>query len=193
MKHLIIFAHPNPKSFSKGIVESLIDVSKYKNYDVEVRDLYKINFQPVLLPSDFEAFSKGITPNDIKEEQKFIEEADFISFVYPIWWGGEPAILKGYLDRVLSHGFAYENRENGPVPLLNGKKVAIFAPMGNPDEVYENNGMHESMKTVKDEGTFKFCGMKVVKQMFFGAVPEKSEVELRDYLEEVKTNIQELL
>lgn len=193
MKHLIIFAHPNPKSFSKGIVDTLVEASKEKNYEVEVRDLYKIKFQPILLPSDFESFAKGITPKDIEEEQKFIKEADFISLVYPIWWGSEPAILKGYLDRVLSYGFAYVNKENGPVGLLQGKKVAIFTPMGNSNEAYKENGMDEAMKTIKDAGTFEFCGIKTVSHMLFGEVPASDEDILKSYLRDIRTNISELL
>lgn len=88
--------------------------------------LYELNFNPVLGASDFISFSKGNTPEDIKEEQEHISWADSITFIYPVWWAGLPAILKGYVDRVFSHGFAYAYGENGIEKLLSGKKDCYY-------------------------------------------------------------------
>lgn len=97
-----------------------------KGHEVRVRDTYELNFNPVLGASDFISFSQGNTPEDIKEEQEHISWADSITFIYPVWWAGLPAILKGYVDRVFSHGFAYAYGENGIEKLLSGKKDCYY-------------------------------------------------------------------
>ena len=73
-----------------------------KGHEVRVRDLYELNFNPVLGASDFISFSQGNTPADIKEEQEHISWADSITFIYPVWWAGLPAILKDTLTVYLA-------------------------------------------------------------------------------------------
>lgn len=186
MDHLIVFAHPNPKSFGNSIVETIEKVSKEKGDIVNIRNLYDIGFNPVLKPSDFEAAQNGSTPEDIRTEQEFIRTADVISFVYPVWWTGLPAILKGYVDRVFSYGFAYEAVDGTPVGLLKGKRGLLFSTTGSTNEAYTKSGMHASMKQTTDEGIFGFSGIEVVNHAFFGAVPYLPEKALEDYLIEVE-------
>ncbi|MBV7273126.1 NAD(P)H-dependent oxidoreductase [Clostridiaceae bacterium UIB06] len=102
MNHLIIYAHPSTNSFSNAILDELKECSMKKNCRTEVRDLYSIGFDPVLRAADFEGICGGKTPEDIKREHGYIKWADLITFIYPIWWTGMPAILKGYIDRVFS-------------------------------------------------------------------------------------------
>jgi NAD(P)H dehydrogenase (quinone) len=107
MNHLIVYAHPHPESLNHAILNTTISTLKNNGHDVFVRDLYELNFQPVLQPEDTAAMKEGHTPKDIKTEQEFINDADVITFIYPIWWTGLPAILKGYVDRVFAYGYAY--------------------------------------------------------------------------------------
>ncbi|GAV21843.1 NAD(P)H-dependent oxidoreductase [Carboxydothermus pertinax] len=192
MKHLVVFAHPNPKSFGKGIVDVIVKASKEKGMDVRVRDLYQIGFDPVLKPSDFEAIHSGKVPEDIAEEQEHIKWADVITFVYPVWWTGLPAMLKGYVDRVFSYGFAYQYVDGNPVGLLEGKKALLFCTTGASNEIYEQIGMHNSMKQTTDQGIFGFTGIEVIDHVFFGAVPTVDEETRRGYLKEVERIIKEL-
>lgn len=193
MNHLVIFAHPNPKSFGKGILDIVVKTSKENGANVEVRDLYANNFDPILKPSDFVAFQSGKIPEDIAEEQKFIKWADVISFIHPVWWTSQPAILKGYVDRVFSYGFAYEYVDGVPHGLLPGKRGLILATTGTPDEIYAGNGMHHSMEQVTDQGIFNFCGVEEVKHKFFGAVPYVTDEIRKAYLEEVAEIIKSIL
>ncbi len=84
MKHLIVYAHPNPESLNHAILDTTVNTLKKNGHEVVVRDLYALDFQPVLKPEDTEAMKAGQTPNDIKTEQEFISEADAITFIYPI-------------------------------------------------------------------------------------------------------------
>ncbi|MBF0554038.1 MAG: NAD(P)H-dependent oxidoreductase [Nitrospirae bacterium] len=186
MKNLIVYAHPNPKSFNHAIMETLAGELKAAGHEVRVRDLYEQNFDPVLKPSDFELIQAGKSAADVKVEQDHIAWADVISFVHPIWWTGLPAIFKGYIDRVFSSGFAFTINETGVVGLLNGKKALIINTTGTPEEMYNKNGMFNGMLKTSDDGIYRFCAMEVLKHVFFTAVPYITGAERAKMLEEVK-------
>ncbi|WP_291582819.1 NAD(P)H-dependent oxidoreductase [Clostridium sp. UBA6640] len=192
MKHLIIYAHPNPNSFCHAILQSVENVSKSKGHEVKIKDLYAINFNPTLQPSDFEAFGRGEVPSDIKCEQEEVTWADLITFIYPIWWASMPAILKGYIDRVFANGFAYKYDNNAPVGLLEGKKALVFNTTGSPSDAYAENGMHDAMKQMVNDGIFKFCGIEPLYHTFFGAVPFVDDESRKEYLTKTETLIQNL-
>lgn len=193
MNHLVVFAHPNPKSFGKGIVDAVVKASEEKGANVTVRDLYKIGFDPVLKASDFVAFQSGKVPEDIAIEQEYVKQADVITFVYPVWWVSFPAILKGYVDKVFSNGFAFEAVDGVPRGLLKGKKGLAFGTTGTPSEIYAENGMHNSIKQTINEGIFNFTGFEEIKHTFFGAVPYVTEETRKEYLEEVKKIVKDTL
>ena len=107
MNHLIIFAHPNSqKSFGRAIVDRVVKASQQLGVKTHLRDLYTMEFNPIISFEELQSANKGIIPAEIQQEHEFIRQADLITMVYPLWWMGFPAMLKGYLDRVLTHGFA---------------------------------------------------------------------------------------
>lgn len=109
MNHLIIFAHPNSTgSFGRAIADRVIKTSQSLGVETQFRDLYTMDFNPIISFEELQAANKGIIPEEVKYEHELILQADLITLVYPLWWMGYPAILKGYLDRVLSYGFAYK-------------------------------------------------------------------------------------
>jgi NAD(P)H dehydrogenase (quinone) len=193
MNHLVVFAHPNQKSFCKGIVDTIQKTAEGKGDTVRIRDLYLMGFDSILKPADFEAFQSGNTPDDIKTEQDHVKWADVITFVYPIWWASFPAMLKGYVDRVLSYGFGYEYVDGAAIGLLKGKKGLMFCTTGSPSDFYAQIGMQDSIKQTSDDGIFKFCGIEVLGHTFFGAVPYVSEETRKDYLSGVEKIIKELV
>lgn len=192
MNHLVVFAHPNPKSFGKGIVDTIQKAVEEKGDSLIIRDLYEIGFDAILKPEDFVAFQSGNTPEDIRAEQNHVKWADVITFVYPVWWAGLPAMLKGYVDRVLSYGFGYEYVNGAPNGLLKGKKGLLFCTTGTPSDIYAQNGMHNSMKQTTDQGIFNFCGIEVINHTFFGAVPYVPDETRQDYLKEVENIIKSI-
>ena len=162
MKYLIVYAHPNLKSYNNAILEILTNKLKSKNHEVKVRDLYVNNFNPVLSGSDFEQFMQGQVPDDIKTEQQYISDADVLVFQFPIWWFQMPAILKGYIDQVFSKGFAYDIGPDGVFGLLNGKKCILINTTGGTAEQYNDYGFLEGITRTIDAGNFQFCGMKIL-------------------------------
>ncbi|RRN68036.1 flavodoxin family protein [Peribacillus simplex] len=189
MKHLVVYAHPNPESLNHSILETAVHTLKKNGHEVVVRDLYALDFQPVLKPEDTAAMKAGNTPTDIKTEQEFITEADVITFIYPIWWTGLPAILKGYVDRVFAFGFAYSAGEEGVIKLLKGKKGFIINTHGTPNEVYDKVGMTAGLKVTSDIGIFDFTGIEPVEHLLFGSIGYLDEDAYKGMLKKVEDTI----
>jgi len=118
MKALLVYAHPNPKSFNRAVLDTVTGELNKKGAEVRVKDLYIMNWNSTLAASDFEQMMSGKTPDDIAREQADVTWADTLFFIYPIWWSSHPAILKGWIDRVFSFGFAYHMTDKGPEGLL---------------------------------------------------------------------------
>ncbi|MEN3028436.1 MAG: NAD(P)H-dependent oxidoreductase [Aquificaceae bacterium] len=189
----LIYAHPNPKSFNHSIKEEVIEVLRSKGRHYELRDLYALGFNPVLSASDFETFLSGGVPEDIKREQDIIKASELLLFIYPIWWTGMPAILKGYIDRVFSYGFAYEEKGGELVGLLSDKRAVVINTLGASALDYGPSGMEDCLRKTTDTGIFKFCGIEVVEHIFLYAVPYVSEEERKNMLNQVRKSLEEVL
>ena len=192
MKHLVVYSHPNPKSFNHAILETVTETLKAKGHEVVVRDLYAVGFDPVLKAADFEGIQSGNLPQDIKAEQEHIAWADVMTVIHPVWWTGLPAMFKGYIDRVFCYGFAYSFDDNGLVPQLKGKKVMIVNTQGTPKVAYDASGMFEAMKMTSDTGIYKFCGLEVIDHLFLPSVPMVKDEVRKGYLTQVKEAVAKL-
>ncbi len=193
MKHLIIYTHPNPMSFNHAILTTFVEELEEQDQDIRVRNLYALGFDPVIRQGDYEAIARGVVSEDIRTEQGHILWADIIIFIFPIFWAGLPSLLKGYIERVYSQGFAYEFIDAGMRGLLSGKKVVIISTTGGSLKQYESSGMLESIKQTIDGGIFRFCSMEVVGHRFLMNVPFATELERMAMLDEVRGMAQNLI
>lgn len=185
MKHLIIYTHLNPKSFSKAVADEVEKIAIQKGHEIRFIDLYSDKFNPVLELPDIEySFMGGDAPDDVKMYQEHISWADHITFVYPIWWEQMPAILKGFIDRVFTNGYAFIYDEDGSTGLLVGKSVQLIINTGNPSEILEKNGLHAAVKKVNEVGIFEFCGM-TAKTSFFGDITMGTDKDRKQYLNSI--------
>lgn len=184
MRTLIVFAHPNPKSFSAAIFESITTLLAGKNDEYKVSNLYEMNFNPVLSGADFMAINRKTYCDDVLLEMQKINWAERIIFIYPLWWAGMPAIMKGYIDRVMAKGYAYDYVNRSLKPLLE-KKAFIINTMGTPNEYYNSIGMTHSMQMVVDKGIFEMCGIKVEHHIFLGSVPTSTNEEREHMLSQI--------
>lgn len=190
MKYLILYAHPNAGSFNHAILETVREELAKAGKEVSVRDLYAQNFNPVLSANDLAGLMQGQLQPEVKAEQEFISSADLLVVIYPLWWAGMPAILKGYIDRVFTEGFAY--RIVGPdlEGLLQGRKVLLITTTGAPQEMYEASGMFRSMAQTTGEGIFQFTGMELIEHKYLCAIPYLTDADRKKMLEEVKGLVQ---
>lgn len=168
MVHLIIYAHPNPNSFNHAILDEVIKASG--NNHVIVRDLYQLNFNPTLEWQEFRSTIEHQYAEDVAQEHRYFQQADVITLIYPLWWMGFPAILKGYLDRVIAYGFAYKDGKEKSIGLLGDKRVQQFVTLGNPVEEYRQQGYLQAFEHTLGYGLFSFCGIEKVDMHYFGEI-----------------------
>lgn len=180
MRHLIIYAHPNENSLNHSILETVVENLEAQNHEIVIRDLYTIGFDPVLSLEDMQGQRMGKVADDVKLEQDYISWAEQITFIYPIWWTGLPAIMKGYIDRVFSYGFAYRYDQGVQKGLLKEKKAVIINTHGKSQEEYERTGMNKALTLTSDQGIFIYSGLEVIQHFFFDkadrATPENVEI-----------------
>jgi NAD(P)H dehydrogenase (quinone) len=191
VNHLIIYANHSHTSFNYAILNKLHSELLKKGADVVIRDLYSMNFQPVLNNIEIKALREGRLSKDVAEEQDFIRWADYIHFIYPIWWTGMPAILKGYIDRVFSYGFAYLSGKHGPIGLLKGKNVLVFNTLGQSREEYKKEMFH-ALNLTSDEGIFRFCGIEVEGHYYFPSITSVNEKTRKEYMEVVRMAVESI-
>lgn len=181
MNHLIVYAHPRKESFNHAILQTAVEGLQRKGHEVVVRDLYEIGFQPVLGSSEI----IGGAGEDVIIEQQYLRWADVITFIYPIWWTGLPAIMKGYIERVFSYGFAYKYVEGVQMGLLKGKKAVIINTQGKSHAQYAASGMDQALRLTSDKGIFEYCGFDVLYHIFFESVPESDETIRKTWLKQI--------
>jgi NAD(P)H dehydrogenase (quinone) len=186
MNHYIIYMHPSKDSFNGAILNELMCSLIEKKHDVKVNHLYSKPFDSHLTWNEYKESLNNRYVDDSLAEQKMIQWADRIIFIFPVWWGGFPSIGKGYIDRILSYGFAYELQGESPIPLMKNKKVSLVFTTGAPEEEFIQSGMYDHMVELMDKSIFEFCGFKLDGVLHFGDVIQKSDEERHQMLRSVK-------
>ncbi|MDD4171963.1 MAG: NAD(P)H-dependent oxidoreductase [Syntrophomonas sp.] len=185
MNTLLVYAHPNPRSFNAALAQVIEQQITQQGKQIKVKDLYAMKWNPVLSQEDFAGYHSGNLPQDIKQEQADVAWADLIIMLAPVWWYSVPAILKGYIDRVFSLGFAYKYTATGPLGLLKGKRGLFITTSGANRQDAELGGM---MKTLNASlgGVFGFSGFEEKKHLNLYAVTTVSDDERKLMLTEVR-------
>ena len=157
---LLVLAHPNAESLNGATAKSIEVALAKEGHKVRFKNLYESGFDPILGFKDFSAWQEGKVPDDVAKEQEDITWADGLAFVYPIWWHERPAILKGWIDRTFTKGYAWDFDENGRVGKLKDKKAFVAATYGSPVAIYEDlNVDMENLFSSVEKGTLGFCGI----------------------------------
>ena len=167
--NLIICCSAVTDSCSNKIKNGLVEILTKRNENVEVRDLYALKFDPIITENDISSAFQGNYSDDIKIEQEYIRNADNIILIFPIYSSSMPALMKGYIDRVLSQNFAYSYNKDGSMnKLMAGKTISTFSPMGATVEYYEKSGIKSAMDSIFSI-TFVFRGFEVLGINYFGS------------------------
>lgn len=186
MKHLIIFAHPDDQtSFNAAILRTVIDASRRNGVEVEVRDLYLEKFNPLLSVKELSDSKLGIIAEDIQKEQEVIENAQLITLIYPLFLMGYPAILKGYLERILAHDAAYKMKKHIEHGIFSGKKIQEFITVANTEEKYHSLGFDKSLEDCLVNGLFHAWGAEDVKSHLLYNVHGVDKEMRKDMLDKV--------
>lgn len=190
MKYLLINSHPYEGSFNANAAKAFTEPAKQKGHSVKEIDLVEDGFNPVMTSADLNAWRQGksIDPM-VPQYQKAIEEADVLVFMFPIWWGAMPAVLKGFCDKVLLPGWAYRYGEKGEmIGQLTSQKAIVVTTMQTPTEFFEEyfkNPVNGAF--IKD--TLQSCGIAVDEYMQIDQIVSGGA----DYTESKIKEIEELV
>jgi NAD(P)H dehydrogenase (quinone) len=166
MHALIVIAHPDKGSLTHTIAGELIEGIHHANasHTVEIADLVAEGFDPRFSAADLALFRRqGATPDDVLAEQQRIDRANALVLVYPVYWWSFPAILKGWLDRVLTNGWAYDETPDGKlVKKLQHLQVHLVGVGAANSDTYARHGYVSAMHTQIDHGIFNYVGAQVI-------------------------------
>jgi NAD(P)H dehydrogenase (quinone) len=183
---LIVYAHPEPTSVTRQLVDESVQMLEQQGHEVLLSDLYGMKWKAVFDEHDFpsradpdrlsfvaESGHSYLNDNqvmDIASEQRKLLAADAVILQFPLWWFGMPAILKGWVDRVFAYGLAYGfkgagNRYRYGDGAFKGKRALLSVTVGGPEKDYSVRGINGPLEQLLfpiTHGTLFFPGMDVL-------------------------------
>lgn len=187
MRISIILAHPDKASLNHAIAQTVIRQLQGNGHRVFFHDLYAENFSPLLgseeIPMD------ALLPEVVRNHCTEIQQAEGIVIIHPNWWGQPPAILKGWIDRVIRPGIAYEFLEEDagegvPKGLLAAKAAVVFNTSNTMQE-REQQAFGDPLETIWRNCVFGLCGVSAFHRRMFSVVVTSTESERKQWLDEV--------
>jgi NAD(P)H dehydrogenase (quinone) len=211
MNVLIVHAHPEPQSFTTAMKDLAVSELTAAGHSVVVSDLYALNFNPVASAADFASrknpdylvyaleqrsnYENKTIAADIAAEVDKLLAADLIIFSFPLYWFSVPAILKGWIDRVLLSGVAYGGKNFYDQGRLKGKKATLAFTLGGRDHMFGENAIHGEIETMLRpilRGTLYYVGMDVLPPFIGYHVPYISQEAREQVLEDYKAYLKNL-
>lgn len=164
MHALVVVAHPNPASLTHAIAAHFVAGIEAGGDTAETADLAAEGFDPRFNQGDLALFHQQASPpSDVATEHARLERADALALVYPIYWWSFPALLKGWIDRVFTNGWAYDQDDGGKLhKKLQRLQVHLIANGGADQRTMARHGYFGAMKTQIDHGIFDYCGARVL-------------------------------
>jgi len=184
-KILVINAHPNAESFNHALVEAYVSGAKKAGAEVKTLTIAELEFNPSL---QFGYQKRMELEPDLIHAQELILWAEHLVWVHPVWWGGLPAVAKGFIDRVFLPGFAFKYRENSVWwdKLLAGRTARIITTLDQPSFYYRLAFGRPSVNQLK-KSTLQFCGIKPVKVTYVGPIRSSKEEFRQKLIQKITT------
>ena len=170
MKHAVIVAHPDASSLNLTLAGAYQAAAIDHGDTVALRDLYRMNFEPRLQSDEIPRSGSLGMRADVLAERAEIADADVFAFVYPLWFNAQPAILKGYIDRVFGAGFGFEAGAHGAEPLLRGRMMVSITTSGAPTAWMQETGALPAVRKLFDEHFAAVCGLSLIDHLHFGGI-----------------------
>ncbi len=158
MHVLTVLDHPDPNSFSSAIARAFCAGAEAAGHTTELADLHTESFDPRWTMADIAADDTGQLPRDVLIEQERISRADAIGFVFPLFWWGMPAMTKGWIDRVWSWGWAYDQLDDPEKSLQRPRTGVLLVPAGARSDEMDELGYSSAIETAWIDGTFGYFG-----------------------------------
>ena len=187
-KIFLVYSHYNDKSFNAAIKDTFIKAAEENGHKVDCVDLYKEKFDPV--------FAGEKPSSEVLDYRKRIEQCDVITLVAPIWNFRMPAILEGWIDKVLAPPWAFSFKKlfgnyGYPVGNLKGKKAIVFCTYGSPQFAIRTFFLNMPTKRLR-RGVFNICGITDVIYKRYFSVPFVSDEKRKKFLEDVKKTVKNI-
>jgi len=184
-KILVILGQPQRHSYGGSLMKAYADGAREAGAEVKELYLGELQFNPLAVPS---LTNPGELEPDLKSAQDAIKWADHLVFVYPIWWGTIPALLKGFVERTFLPGFAVNFHEHSIWwdKLLTGKSARLIVTLNTPWWYYRwilGQPGHNTMKKT----ILEFCGVKPVRITEIGPIKGSTEEKRKGWLEQVRS------
>ena len=181
-KIFIVYGHYNDQSFNAAIKNTFIQSAKENGHEVDLVDLYREKFNPVFAGEEPE--------EDVLDHRRRIERCDTIVLIAPIWNFRMPAIVEGWIDKVLAPPWAFTFKQlvgnyGYPQGNLKNKKAIIFCTYGSPRLAITTFFLNLPIRRLK-RGVFYICGIKNIIYKRYFAVPFVDEKTRKKFLEDVK-------
>jgi NAD(P)H dehydrogenase (quinone) len=211
MNVLIVHAHNEAKSFTASMKNLAVEELLQQGHQVEVSDLHAMKFKAVADADDFleranpdylvyaleqrTGLKNGTLAPDIVAELDKVKAADLIIFSFPIYWFSMPAIMKGWIDRVLVSGYCYGGMRFYDRGGLSGKKAMLACTMGGQAHMVGEEGIHGELALMLRpllRGTLAYTGMSVLPPFVAHHVPYISDEQRRSLLENYRARLQTL-
>lgn len=182
-KILIINGHPNRDSFNLGLAEAYKKGAVHSGAEIQEITIADLEFNPNL---QFGYQKRMELEPDLIKAWEIIQWADHLVWVHPVWWGGLPAITKGFIDRLFLPGLAFKYRENSVWwdKFLTGKTAHIITTLDQPSWYYRIFYGRPSINQLK-KSTLEFCGVKPVKVTYIGVIKNSKEEQRQKWIEKV--------
>lgn len=179
-KIVIINGHPNNESFNFGIVNAYKKGAVSEKNEIKEIVISDLNFNPNL---QYGYSKRTILEPDLLVAWEKIKWADHMVWVHPVWWGGLPAVTKGFIDRLFLPGMAFQYRENSIFwdKLLKGKTAQIITTLDQPSWYYKFINKSPSIHQLK-KNTLEFCGVSKVKVAYVGVIKNSNESQREKWL-----------
>lgn len=211
MKAHILYAHPEPTSFAGALKDVAVSTLSQLGCEVALSDLYADGFNPVAGRHDFigvadpdrfhyqteqgHAHAHGRFAPDLVREQARFAGSDLFIPVFPIWWGGPPAILKGWFDRVLAYGFAYVDGRRFDTGHFRGGKAIVCATSGGTSERFSAGGAYGDIGAVLwpvQRCVLEYLGLEALAPFVAYAAPRIDAEGRGKYLEAWQARLSEI-
>lgn len=176
IQHLIVLGHPSPDSFNASIARSYCAAVEQWGQRAVLRDLYAMGFNPLLGAGERPGAADFTPAADVARELDLIAGSDVIVLVYPLWFGMPPAIIKGYVDRVLGSGFMVRNLARGvPPTILDGKRLVILSSSASTRPWLEEQGQMVSLHQAFDTYLTTVFGLSGSEHIHFDTIVEDAD------------------
>ena len=187
-KHAVILCHPDVDSFNMAVARRYCDAVKKIGHRVVLRDLYRIGFDPVLKSRERPTSEDFELAPDVAAEIDLISGADVFVLVYPIWFGTPPAMMKGYVERVLGAGFPWGAvRQRLPHPMLADRRLLSFTSSGTSKQWLEEQGAWLSLRKLFDDYLMRAFSLASADHVHFASIVEgMAERVLNEHLQKVE-------